>query len=203
MKNYCISVKKKGEDIIFLRKIIRGGADESYGIEVAKLAGVPQLVIEKAKSILVELESSDINKKGRKKKSIKPIDGQLDFMSVSSFNKEEREILDTLRTMEVSSLTPLDALNKLYMFQQRLRITSYNVCYTKLLRILYPQTVGEGIVTAKYNGKIAKINISSLSSPVRLELSVKNIKLDINNSKQIMVVGANRFGYTAPINSRA
>lgn len=68
--------------------------------------------------------------------------------------------------------------------------------------ILYPQTVGEGIVTAKYNGKIAKINISSLSSPVRLELSVKNIKLDINNSKQIMVVGANRFGYTAPINSR-
>lgn len=121
VKNYCISVKKKGEDIIFLRKIIRGGADESYGIEVAKLAGVPQLVIEKAKSILVELESSDINKKGRKKKSIKPIDGQLDFMSVSSFNKEEREILDTLRTMEVSSLTPLDALNKLYMFQQRLK----------------------------------------------------------------------------------
>jgi DNA mismatch repair protein MutS len=62
VKNYCISVKEHGDDIIFLRKIIRGGADQSYGIQVAKLAGLPEVVVSKAKEILEKLEESDINK---------------------------------------------------------------------------------------------------------------------------------------------
>jgi DNA mismatch repair protein MutS len=120
IKNYCVSVKKKGEDIIFLRRIIRGGADQSYGVEVARLAGVPAPVIERARMILDELDEADINRGGHKKKP-KPVEGQLDLFASSSLTRAEHEVLDELRALDPSVLTPLDALNKLYNLQQKLK----------------------------------------------------------------------------------
>lgn len=122
IKNCCIDVRKKGEDIIFLRKIKPGGADRSYGIEVAKLAGVPQLVIDKAHSILDELDAADINKSGRsRKKTSKPFDGQLDLLSAGALSKSEREVIEELRSIDVTALTPLDALNRLFSMQQKIK----------------------------------------------------------------------------------
>lgn len=122
IKNCCIDVRKKGDEIIFLRKIIPGGANQSYGIEVAGLAGVPELVIERAKHILNELDAADINKNGRaKKKNVKPVDGQLDLLSAGVLSKNEREVIDEIRTMDTARMTPWDALNKLYSLQQKLK----------------------------------------------------------------------------------
>ncbi len=122
IKNYCISVKEKGEDIIFLRKIIRGGADGSYGIQVARLAGVPQTVIERAHDILKELEDSDISKKEIKlRKNRMPIDGQLDLFSFAGNSKVKDELLEEIKSLELSNLTPIDALNCLYKLQQKAR----------------------------------------------------------------------------------
>lgn len=122
IKNCCIEVKKKGDEIIFLRKIISGGADQSYGIEVAGLAGVPDLVIERAKHILNELDAADITKSGRgRKKNIKPVDGQLDLLSAGALSKNEREVIDEIRALDATTLTPLDALNRLYSLQQKLK----------------------------------------------------------------------------------
>ncbi|NLB79578.1 MAG: DNA mismatch repair protein MutS, partial [Clostridiaceae bacterium] len=118
IKNYCVSVRKKGNDIIFLRKITRGGADKSYGVEVAGLAGIPSNVIERAKMILKELDEADINQNSRKRKQ-KPVDGQLDLFASSTLSKAERDVLDELRMADASLLTPLDALNKLYSLQQK------------------------------------------------------------------------------------
>jgi DNA mismatch repair protein MutS len=120
IKNFCVSVRKKGNDIIFLRKITRGGADKSYGVEVAGLAGIPDAVIERAKLILEELDEADINKTSKKRRH-KPVDGQLDLFASSTLSKAEREVLDELRMVEPSLLTPLDALNKLYSLQQKLK----------------------------------------------------------------------------------
>ncbi len=120
IKNYCVSVRKKGEDILFLRKIIRGGADQSYGVEVAKLAGIPKPVVERARSLLQELDEADINQDSKKRRQ-KPMEGQLDLFASSSLTKAEREVLDELRMLDPSLLTPLDALNKLYSLQQKLK----------------------------------------------------------------------------------
>ncbi|MEN2776888.1 DNA mismatch repair protein MutS [Acetivibrio clariflavus] len=120
VKNYCISVEEKGEDIIFLRKIIRGGADNSYGVQVARLAGVPAPVINRAKEILKELEESDINKRdARFKRAMKPIEGQIDVFSFNAQQRSYDEVLKELRSIDVTTLTPLDALNILYNLQKK------------------------------------------------------------------------------------
>jgi len=122
IKNYCISVKENGDDIIFLRKIIRGGADGSYGIQVAKLAGIPQTVIDRAKEILRELEEADISKKEpRIRKNKMPLEGQLDIFSLNNVSKNKEEVLNELSSVDVSTLTPLDALNLIYRLQQRIK----------------------------------------------------------------------------------
>lgn len=122
IKNYCISVEKKGEDIIFLRKIIRGGADQSYGIQVAKLAGVPELVIERSKEILNELENADISKKEiRKTRTGKPLEGQLDLMTYRDISKTRDKVFNEIINMDISKLTPIDALNILYNLQQKIK----------------------------------------------------------------------------------
>lgn len=120
IKNYCVQVRKKGEDILFLRKIVRGGADRSYGVEVARLAGIPQVVIDRARVILEELDAADINQ-GVKKKKQKPVEGQLDLFASGALSKAERDVLDELRMLDPSAMTPLDALNKLYGLQQKLK----------------------------------------------------------------------------------
>jgi len=122
IRNCCIEVKKKGEDIIFLRKIKPGGANRSYGIEVARLAGVPQLVIDKAREIMQELDAADINKGGRyRKKNLKPLEGQVDLLTAGALSRGERDVIEELRSVDATTLTPLDALNKLYSLQQKLK----------------------------------------------------------------------------------
>lgn len=122
IKNYCIAVKEKGEDIIFLHKIIRGGANGSYGIQVAKLAGLPELVLDRAKEILSQLEDADISKKEHKiRKNKMPIEGQLDISSFITESKTRDEVIEKIKNVDVSTLTPLDALNLMYSLQQKLK----------------------------------------------------------------------------------
>ena len=122
VKNYRISVKDFGGSIAFLRKIIRGGADGSYGIQVARLAGVPQPVIERAKELLRELEDSDISKREhRLRRNKQPAAGQLDIFSFNNETKGKNEIMEELKNLDVSVMTPLEALNILYGLQQKAR----------------------------------------------------------------------------------
>ncbi len=129
VNNYCIAVKEKGDNIVFLRKIIKGGADKSYGILVAKLAGVPDMVIDRAKEIVATLSDNDITEKlqsiniennstlERKKTTSENYMGQ---MSLFETVKDE-DILDELRNADISNMTPLDALNTLYKLQNNLK----------------------------------------------------------------------------------
>lgn len=107
VKNYSIAVKKRGDDITFLRRIISGGADDSYGIEVAKLAGIPQSIISRAKEILAELES------GQPKTEIieKP---QNDDMQLPLLSSASSPAIDKLKSTDINTLTPIEALNLLY-----------------------------------------------------------------------------------------
>lgn len=129
VNNYCIAVKEKGDDIVFLRKIIKGGADRSYGIQVAKLAGVPEMVIDRAKEILLELLDKDIlervqniavpQKSDTKNKTEAPDELELNQLSLFDTVKDE-DVIEELKNIEISTLTPLDALNTLYRLQNKL-----------------------------------------------------------------------------------
>ncbi|HHW30515.1 MAG TPA: DNA mismatch repair protein MutS [Clostridiaceae bacterium] len=122
VKNYCISVKEKGEDIIFLRKIIRGGADSSYGIQVARLAGLPQVVLDRAKEVLKELEDTDISKKQtRSRRGRAPIEGQIDIFHMNSQTKSKDTIIEEIKKVDISKITPLDALNFIYRLQEKIK----------------------------------------------------------------------------------
>ena len=128
VNNYCIAVKEKGDDIVFLRKIVRGGADKSYGIQVAKLAGVPDSVIERAKQIVEELSANDITdvtknlavEIGTKKKKEKLDEVDLAQMSLFDTVKDD-DILEELKNVDLSNMTPIDALNKLYELQNKIK----------------------------------------------------------------------------------
>ena len=111
VKNYNIAVKKRGDDITFLRRIVRGGADGSYGIDVAKLAGVPESVVRRARAILKSLEAEGIPKKEFRddNKSESGSDFQLSFEQ-----NNNDEILDELKALDVNTLTPIEAMSKLY-----------------------------------------------------------------------------------------
>ena len=130
VNNYCIAVKEKGDDIVFLRKIIKGGADKSYGIQVAKLAGLPDTVIERAKEIVNELVNNDITdivrnlsvdtnaKKNNKKVHL----DEVDLTQMSLFDTiSDDDIIDELRNVDIGNLTPLEALNKLYELQNKVK----------------------------------------------------------------------------------
>ena len=129
VNNYCIAVKEKGDDIVFLRKIITGGADKSYGIQVAKLAGLPDSVITRAKEIVNELVANDITEIVRnisvdtsaKKRKNKPLD-EVDLTQMSLFDTiSDENIIDELRNVDIGNLTPLEALNKLYELQNKVK----------------------------------------------------------------------------------
>lgn len=113
IKNYSVAVKKHGDDITFLRKIIRGGADDSYGIEVAALAGVKKTVIERAKEILKRIESDDIETAHKPKKKAE-YSAQIGIEEQSAL-----EIFEELKAMDVTTYTPIEALNKLYEMAKR------------------------------------------------------------------------------------
>lgn len=129
VNNYCIAVKEKGDDIVFLRKIIKGGADKSYGIQVAKLAGVPDMVIDRAKEIVEQLSDNDITEKvqnieikvkNEKRKAVKYDEVDLEQISLFDTVKDE-DVLQELKEIDVSNLTPVDALNTLYRLQNKLK----------------------------------------------------------------------------------
>ena len=113
--NYNTSVKKRGDDITFLRRIVRGPADGSYGIEVAKLSGIPQSVVNRAKVILKGLENSESEKREPRPSVRKDDDMQLEF-----FGAAESEADKELKMLDVNTLTPIEALNKLYELKAKL-----------------------------------------------------------------------------------
>ena len=117
VKNYSVAVKEKGDDVIFLRKITPGGADESYGIYVAKLAGIKKSVIQRSKQILKELENVDLAKKTiqEKKKKITTEEIQVDM-----FNYKMAEITRILEKTDLDEITPKDALEVLYRLKEKL-----------------------------------------------------------------------------------
>ena len=128
VNNYCIAVKEKGDDIVFLRKIVKGGADKSYGIQVAKLAGLPDAVIERAKEIVNELLANDITETVRNisvdtsaQKKKERLD-EVDLSQMSLFDTiSDDDIIDELRNVDIGNMTPLDALNKLYELQNKVK----------------------------------------------------------------------------------
>jgi DNA mismatch repair protein MutS len=118
VKNYCIAVKEKGEDVIFLRKIIEGGADESYGVHVAKLAGVPNSVITRANSILKDLKEQNYVYEAKNNKQLK--ETAASFGQVDLFNYRLGEIAQELEKINLNELTPIDALNTLVKMKGKL-----------------------------------------------------------------------------------
>lgn len=130
VNNYCIAVKEKGDDIVFLRKIIKGGADKSYGIQVARLAGVPDMVIDRAKEIAEQLMDNDIIEKVQsiavdhsknEKKKVTHYD-EVDLTQMSLFDTvKDEDVLEELKNIDISNLTPLEALNTLYQLQNKLK----------------------------------------------------------------------------------
>ena len=128
VNNYCIAVKEKGDDIVFLRKIVKGGADKSYGIQVAKLAGVPDNVIERAKEIVEELSNNDITEivqnisaEGSSKRS-KPKLDEVDLEQISLLDTMDNDtILNELKELDLSQMTPIEAMNKLYELQNKVK----------------------------------------------------------------------------------
>ena len=131
VNNYCIAVKEKGDDIVFLRKIVKGGADKSYGIQVAKLAGVPELVIGRAKEIVEELSDEDITARVseiaskervvKKKPNVKKYD-DVDIAQMSLFDTvKDDDVLEELKNLDVGNMTPIDALNTIYRLQNKLK----------------------------------------------------------------------------------
>ena len=111
VKNYNIAVKKRGNDMIFLRKIVPGAADDSYGVEVAKLAGLPNSVITRAREILQELESGEFSPK----QAVLPISDQVSMLDMTAL-----EVANALKSISVETLTPIEAMNQLYKLKQML-----------------------------------------------------------------------------------
>lgn len=127
VNNYCIAVKEKGDDIVFLRKIVKGGADKSYGIQVAKLAGVPETVIARAKELVEQLSAADItaavkdiSTPSRRRQKITY--DQVDMEQISLLDTvQDNDIIEEIRELDVSNLTPIEALNMLYRLQNKIK----------------------------------------------------------------------------------
>lgn len=112
VKNYNIAVKKRGDDITFLRKIVPGGADDSYGIAVAKLAGIPKPVLRRAKSILKDLEAN------APKIDLHEVEDEPEQAQISMTSIQSDEVADKLRSVNVNTMTPIEALNLVYELQK-------------------------------------------------------------------------------------
>ncbi len=128
VNNYCIAVKEKGDDIVFLRKIVPGGADKSYGIQVARLAGLPDSVLERAKEIVEELSANDISDiarnikvhTGSRKK--KAVFDEVDLAQMSLFDTiKDDDIIAEIRDIDINSLTPMEAMNRLFALQNKIK----------------------------------------------------------------------------------
>lgn len=125
VNNYCIAVKEKGDDIVFLRKIVQGGADKSYGIQVAKLAGVPDSVIQRAKELVEELSDADITaavKDLTAPKKKKKVYDQMDMAQMSLFDTvKDDDIIEEIKGLDMGNMTPMEAMNTLYNLQNKIK----------------------------------------------------------------------------------
>ena len=129
VNNYCIAVKERGDDIVFLRKIVKGGADKSYGIQVAKLAGVPDSVLDRAKELVDELVHTDTTRtfkdlaeNSRKTKPQAVHYDEVDLEQISLFDTvQDQDIIEELKNLDITMLTPMDAMNTLYRLQNKLK----------------------------------------------------------------------------------
>lgn len=125
IKNYCIAVKENGDDIIFLRKIVKGEADKSYGIQVAKLAGLPPAVVSSAQKILNKLEERDINKKEQQPDSKKEVAASKmedkNEHQISLFDYKSNEIEDYIKNIDILNITPMEAMNYLYDIYKKIK----------------------------------------------------------------------------------
>ena len=124
VQNFCIAVKEKGDDIVFLRKIVRGGADKSYGIQVARLAGVPESVLSRARELVGQLVDADIT---AKVKDIASTNGVIKevaderYMQMSLFDSSRAEaVVKDLKELDLEHMTPLEALNFLYEIREKI-----------------------------------------------------------------------------------
>ena len=132
VQNYCVSVREQDDSIVFLRRIVKGGADRSYGIQVAALAGVPKPVLERAKELVEELVDTDIASRAKEiasyagnamlsKKRVERPD-TVDQNQLTFFDTvREDDVLKEIEGLELSNMTPLDAMNTLYRIQSRLK----------------------------------------------------------------------------------
>ena len=116
VKNYSIAVKKRGDDITFLRRIVRGGADQSFGIEVAKLAGVPDSVVKRAKVILKEIEQNKIDIKFKAEEAVIEEDESIQYNFAAN---GKNEIIEILKAIDVNTLTPIEAIQTLYDLKKK------------------------------------------------------------------------------------
>lgn len=129
VNNYCIAVKEQGDDIVFLRKIVKGGADKSYGIQVAKLAGIPDAVIQRAKEIVTELSDADISVRAKEIAEGSRVKGKkvyikdaVEATQMSLFDTvNDDEIIDEIKSLDLGNITPIDALNALFKMQNKLK----------------------------------------------------------------------------------
>ncbi len=117
--NYCIAVSENGEDIVFLRKIIPGGADQSYGIQVARLAGLPEDLLKRARVIVNSLNESDIAAVSDKITMQEKLEAKLKDIQSEKISAYDNEILTTIKSMDITKITPLEAINMLYDFHEK------------------------------------------------------------------------------------
>jgi len=127
VNNYCVCVKEQGEDIVFLRKIIKGGADKSYGIQVAKLAGVPSEVLVRARELVEELSGADIAKRAKEivvaKKGKKVAKNQISLFEPKNENTIEKDILEKLKSIDIDNITPRNAFDILCELQEKVKLS--------------------------------------------------------------------------------
>ncbi len=121
VKNFCISVKEHGEDVLFLRKIIRGGADKSFGVHVARLAGIPHPVIVRAHEIQARLEVSDINQNTIGQNILGEESANRKNEQIDLFDYKKDEIIQELQNIDVMAITPMDAMNRLFLLKEKAR----------------------------------------------------------------------------------
>jgi DNA mismatch repair protein MutS len=114
--NYNIAAKKRGDDIIFLRKIIRGSTDDSYGIEVAKLAGLPKEVIKRAKEVLVTVEATSRSLTTSNSNISDELDNLITFEELT-----EKSVIEDIKKVDINSMTPVEAMNLLFELNNRLK----------------------------------------------------------------------------------
>jgi len=119
-QNYSVAVREQGDEVIFLHRIARGGADRSYGIHVAQLAGLPPAVIERAREILAGLDTDEAKRREQRKEAVQRV-RQRPAMQLTFLEQQRHPVLDELLGLNVMALTPIDALNLLYRLQEKAR----------------------------------------------------------------------------------